>query len=139
MAYDPNNPFAKILRGELPSIPVYENEYVLAIMDIMPQSPGHTLIVPKVAGENLLDTSAESLAASILAAQRVARAIDKALSPAGIVITQFNRAAAGQTVFHLHIHVIPVYDDRDWQRHARVKADPAVLEAQAARIRAALA
>lgn len=139
MAYDPDNPFAKILRGELPSIPVYENEHALAFMDIMPQSPGHTLIVPKVAGENLLDTSAESLAASILGAQRVARAIDKALSPAGIVITQFNRAAAGQTVFHLHIHVIPVYDGLDWQRHARTKADPAVLEAQAARIRAALA
>jgi histidine triad (HIT) family protein len=139
MAYDSNNPFARILRGELPSIPVYENEHVLAIMDIMPQSPGHMLILPKVAGENLLDTPAESLAASILAAQRVARAIDKALNPAGIVITQFNRAPAGQTVFHLHIHVIPVYEDREWQRHARLKADPMVLEAQATAIRAALA
>jgi len=138
MAYDPNNPFARILRGELPCIRVYEDADTLAIMDIMPQADGHTLVLPKRAGENLLDTPPESVAATALTAQRLARAIDAAFSPKGIVITQFNRAAAGQTVFHLHVHVIPVYAPGEWRMHARTQADFGVLEGQAAKIRAAL-
>lgn len=138
MAYDPNNPFARILRGDLPCWRVYEDEETLAFMDIMPQSEGHVLVVPRRAGENLLDTPADAVAAAIGVAQRIARAIDRAFAPQGLVVTQFNRAAAGQTVFHLHFHVIPVYRECEWRSHARTPAAPEVLEAHAARIRAAL-
>ena len=139
MAYDTNNPFARIVRGELPAFKVLDDEHVLAFMDIMPQAVGHTLVVPKRAGADLLDTPADALQSTILATQRVARAVDAVFSPAGIVITQFNRPAAGQTVFHLHFHVIPVYQAGEWRMHGRDKADFAVLEEQAARLRAALA
>ena len=138
MAYDTNNPFARIVRGELPAFRVLDDEHVLAFMDIMPQADGHTLVVPKIAGENLLDTPPDALQAMILATQRIARAVDAVFSPAGIVVTQFNRPAAGQTVFHLHFHVSPVYQAGEWRVHGRDKADFAVLEAQAARLRAAL-
>ncbi len=138
MAYDSNNPFARILRGELPCIRVYEDEDTLAFMDIMPQSDGHTLIVPRQGGETLLDTPPQAVAAAMLTTQRIARAVDAAFAPRGIVITQFNRAPAGQTVFHLHLHVIPVYAEGAWRMHARTQADFAVLEEHAARIRAAL-
>ena len=139
MAYDPNNPFARILRGELPAIRLFEDERTLAFMDIMPQADGHSLVIPKRAGTNLLDTHADDVAAAILTTQRLAAAIDRVFSPKGLVITQFNRAAAGQTVYHLHFHVIPVYEEGAWRMHARTQADFTVLEEQAARIRAALA
>jgi histidine triad (HIT) family protein len=137
MAYDPNNLFAKIVRGEIPCIRVAEDAHTLAFMDIMPQADGHTLIVPKVAGENLLDTPVESLAAAIGMTQRVARAVRQAFAAPGVAIMQFNGSAAGQTVFHLHFHVIPRHA-AELRLHARQKAAPALLEEHAARIRAAL-
>jgi len=139
VSYDPNNLFARIVRGEIPCIRVHEDAHTLAFMDIMPQADGHTLVVPKVAGENLLDTPPESVAAAILATQRVARAVRRAFDAPGLVITQFNGAPAGQTVFHLHFHVIPVHAGGRWRAHAREKARPEVLEEHAALIRAALA
>ena len=139
MAYDPNNLFARIARGEIPCARVHEDDDTLAFMDIMPQADGHTLIVPKVAGENLLDSPPESVTTAILATQRVARAVRRAFDAAGLVITQFNGSQAGQTVFHLHFHVIPVHAGGRWRAHAREKADPKVLEQHAALIRAALA
>jgi histidine triad (HIT) family protein len=139
VSYDPNNLFARIVRGEIPCIRVYEDAHTLAFMDIMPQADGHTLVVPKVAGENLLDTPPESVAAAILATQRVARAVRRAFDAAGLVVTQFNGSPAGQSVFHLHFHVIPVHAGGSWRAHAREKANPEVLEQHAAMIRAALA
>jgi histidine triad (HIT) family protein len=140
MAYDQNNIFARMVRGEIPCIRIHEDAHTLAFMDIMPQSPGHALVVPKVAGENLLDTPADSAQAAILGVQKVARAVQSALGASGVIVTQYNGPAAGQTVFHLHFHVIPVYGAGGALRlHARDKADPAVLEEQAAKIRAALA
>ncbi len=138
MAYDPTNIFARIVRGEIPCVRVYEDADTLAFMDLMPQSEGHTLVIPKVAGENLFDTPPGSVAAAILSTQRVARAVKAAFSPPGLIVTQFNGPAAGQTVFHLHFHVIPVYSAGGLRLHAREKADAATLEAHAARIRAAL-
>jgi histidine triad (HIT) family protein len=140
MAYDPNNVFARMVRGEIPCIRIHEDEHTLAFMDIMPQSPGHALVVPKRAGENLLDTPTEAAQAAIASVQKVARAVQSALGASGVIVSQFNGPAAGQTVFHLHFHVIPVYGAGGALRlHARDKADPAVLEEQAAKIRAALA
>jgi histidine triad (HIT) family protein len=138
MAYDPNNPFAKIARGELPSFRVYEDERTLAFLDIMPQSDGHTLVIPKVAGENLFDTPAEHALAALATAQKVGKAVREAMQAPGLVLTQFNAAIAGQTVFHLHFHLIPVYATGAVRMHAREKADPKVLEEHARRIRAAL-
>lgn len=139
MAYDTNNIFARMVRGEIPCVRVCEDEQTLAFMDIMPQSDGHTLVIPKIAGETIIDTPPASLAAAIATTQRVARAVQHAFGAPGLVITQFNGAVAGQTVLHLHFHVIPVYASGAWRAHGRVKADAAVLEAQATRIRAALA
>ena len=138
MAYDVNNIFARMVRGEIPCIRVHEDADTLAFMDIMPQADGHTLVIPKLAGENLYATPPDSVAAAIRTTQRVARAVEKAFAPAGLIVTQFNGAAAGQTVFHLHFHIVPVYTSGAWRPHAREKADPAVLEAHAVRIRAAL-
>jgi len=139
MAYDPNNIFARMVRGEIPCIKVHEDAETLAFMDIMPQADGHTLVIPKVAGENLYETPPASVAAAIRTTQRVARAVQQAFAPPGLIVTQFNGPAAGQTVFHLHFHIVPVYTAGAWRPHARDKADAAVLEAQAVRIRAALA
>jgi len=139
MAYDANNIFARMVRGEIPCIRVHDDAETLAFMDIMPQSDGHTLVVPKVAGENIFETPPDSLSAAIRTTQRVARAVQKAFAPPGLIVTQFNGPTAGQTVFHLHFHIVPVYGAGPWRPHARDKADPAVLEQHAARIRAALA
>ena len=119
MPYDPNNIFVRMVRGEIPCIKVHENAHTLAFMDIMPQSDGHVLVIPKVAGENLLDTPPDSAAAAIVAAQRVARAVQSAMQAPGIIVTQFNGSTAGQTVFHLHFHVIPVYQPGQLRMHAR--------------------
>jgi histidine triad (HIT) family protein len=139
MAYDPNNVFARIVRGELPAHRVYEDSQTLAFMDLMPQADGHTLVIPKHAGEGLLDTPPESLAAAITTVQRVADAVSRAFAPQGIVLTQFNGSAAGQTVFHLHFHIIPVYAGGSMLTHARTPAPQAQLVEHAERIRAALA
>lgn len=139
--YDPGNIFAKILRAELPCVKVYEDGDTLAFMDIFPQAEGHTLVIPRhAAATNFFDISPAALATLIVATQKVAKAVEAALNPDGVRIIQFNGAPAGQTVHHIHFHIIPVYEGRAETRHAAgQKADPAALEALAARIRAAFA
>ena len=140
MAYDPDNIFARIVRGEIPCVRVHEDADTLAFMDLMPQSEGHTLVVPKVAGENLMDTPPDSLAAAILTTQRIARAVRAAFGPAGLIITQFNGPAAGQTVFHLHFHLIPRWIDAPPRAHGEGgMADAKELAALAAQIAAKIA
>lgn len=138
MAYDPSNIFARILRGEIPAHKVHEDAFTLAFMDVMPQSDGHTLVIPKYAAENLFDLPPESLAATILATQRVARAVKKAFDAPGLMIAQLNGRGAGQSVFHIHFHIVPRYEGIDLRFHAREMADPTVLAQHAAKIRAAL-
>ena len=109
--YDANNIFAKILRGDMPAARVFEDEHVLAFMDVFPQSRGHTLVIAKHSqARNLLDIEPQPLSHLILGVQRVARAVKAALNPDGLVVTQFNGAPAGQTVFHLHFHLIPRWE-----------------------------
>jgi histidine triad (HIT) family protein len=138
MAYDRNNVFAKILRGEIPAHKVYEDAQTLAFMDVMPQADGHTLVIPKVEAEGLLDVPPEALAATIVTTQRVARAVKAAFAAPGILVAQLNGSAAGQSVFHIHFHIVPRRAGLDLKLHAREMADPAVLAAHAERIRAAL-
>jgi histidine triad (HIT) family protein len=140
MTYEPDNIFAKILRGEIPSVKVHEDETALVMMDIFPQSRGHTLIVPKAPSRNLLDAAPETLSGVMPLVQRVARAVHKATGADGIRVAQFNEAAAGQTVFHLHFHVIPVYEGQQLGRHAGGgQADKDELVALAQEIAAAMA
>jgi histidine triad (HIT) family protein len=138
MSYDTNNIFARILRGELPCIKVFENEHTLAFMDVMPQSDGHVLVVPKEAAANIHEASDEALAASMRTVKRVAAAVREALTPEGMLIAQFNGAAAGQTVEHIHFHIIPRWTDAPLKTHARERVEDAKLEALAQKIRAAL-
>ena len=138
MAYDRNNVFARILRGEIPAHKVFEDEHTLAFMDVMPQADGHALVIPKAEAENLFDLPGPALAATILTTQRVARAVQKAFAAPGILIAQLNGPAAGQSVFHLHFHVLPRHEGLDLRFHAREMADPALLAAHAARVRTAL-
>ncbi len=138
MAYDPTNIFARILRGEIPCHKVYEDEHTIAFMDIMPQADGHTLVVPKAEGEGIFDLPPEALVATILTTQKIARAVKRAFDPPGMMITQLNGPAAGQSVFHLHFHVVPRYAGTDLRLHAGDMADPEALAQHAARIRAAL-
>jgi len=138
MAYDRNNVFARIVRGEVPAHKVFEDEHTLAFMDVMPQADGHTLVIPKAEAENLFDLPGPALAATILTTQRVARAVQKAFAAPGILIAQLNGPAAGQSVFHLHFHVLPRHEGLDLRFHARDMADPALLAAHAARVRTAL-
>jgi histidine triad (HIT) family protein len=137
MPYDNGNIFARILRGEIPAHKVHEDVHTLAFMDVMPQSDGHTLVIPKAAAENLFDLAPEALSATILATQRVARAVKKAFDPPGVMIVQLNGAGAGQSVFHVHFHIVPRYEGIDLRFHAREMADPRMLEEHAARVRAA--
>jgi histidine triad (HIT) family protein len=136
-AYDSNNVFAKILRGEIPAARVYENEHAVAFMDVMPQSQGHTLVISKNPARNLFDIDADDLAELIRATQHVAKAVRKAFSPAGVRIAQFNEPAAGQTVFHIHFHIIPCYEGIPMRPHGSDTADKQMLEEHAAKIRAA--
>ena len=138
MTYDPANIFAKILKGELPCHKVFEDDTALVMMDIFPQSKGHTLIVPKAASRNLLDADPAALSAVMPLVQRVTRAVKAATNADGIRLAQFNEAPAGQTVFHLHFHVIPVYEGVPLGAHAGGKADDAELAALAKAIAAAL-
>lgn len=137
-AYDPNNVFAKILRGELPAAKVFEDDQVLVIMDVMPQGKGHALVIPKAPSRNLLDIHAADLTPAILTVQRVARAVQKAFDAPGVLIMQFNEPAAGQTVFHTHFHVIPRFDGVGLKPHEGGLADSGLLAEHAAAIRAAL-
>jgi len=138
MAYDNENIFANILRGEMSCTKVYEDDFVLVIMDVMPQAEGHALVIPKEPSQDLLELSDAGAVRLIHTAQKIARAVDKAFKPDGIMIAQYNREAAGQTVFHTHMHVIPRWDGVPLKRHSDGMADPAVLEERAAKIRAAL-
>lgn len=135
--YDPDNIFAKILSGDMPSVKVFEDDIALAFMDVFPQSEGHTLVIPKtVQARNFLDMPTEALGAYMERVQTVARAVEQGLSPDGVVVTQFNGAPAGQTVFHLHFHIIPRWSDQPLRGHAAGDmVDIAQLEAIAEQIR----
>ncbi|AMB47549.1 HIT family protein [Methylobacterium sp. AMS5] len=136
--YDPDNIFAKILRGEIPAHKVYEDEHSLAFMDVMPQGEGHTLVIPKAPSRGLLDAEPQTLAAVIGTVQRVGRAVKAAFKADGLTLFQYNEPAGGQTVFHLHFHLVPRHDGVPLKRHEGGMADNAVLAEHAARIRAAL-
>lgn len=138
MTYDPNNVFAKILRGEIPSHKVLENDDVLVFMDVMPQAPGHTLVVPKAASRNLLDADPAVLGKLLPLVQNVARAVKEAFAADGVSVFQYNEAAGGQSVFHLHIHVVPRHEGVPLGRHSDTMEDQAVLAANAEKVRRAL-
>jgi len=138
MAYDPNNIFARILRGELPKVAVYEDEHTLAFMDIMPSTPGHTLVIPKEPCETIFDCSPEGAAAAIRTTRKVAAAVKKAFGVPGIMLVQLNGAAAGQSVPHLHFHILPRAEGLDMKMHGRAMVDPKTLVPIAEKIRAAL-
>lgn len=138
MSYDINNVFARILRGEIPAHKVFEDERTVAFMDVMPQADGHTLVIPRYPAENLFDLPAEYLEATIRTTQRVARAVRKAFDAPGIMIAQLNGPTAGQSVFHIHFHIVPRHAGIDLRFHAREMADPARLAEHAQRVRAAL-
>jgi len=138
MPYDQNNPFAKILRGELPCVKIYEDIRTLAFMDVMPQTEGHTLVIPKDEAENLFDLSPGGIAALIATTQLVAKAVKKALLCPGLMLVQLNGEAAGQSVNHVHFHIIPRSEGVDMKLHAREMVDPKTLEPVAMKIRAAL-
>jgi histidine triad (HIT) family protein len=139
-AYDPDNVFAKILRGDLPCVKVWEDDRVLAFMDVFPQSEGHVLIISKVStARNVLEVEPEVMAELAEAVRRTARAAARALSPDGVKIIQYNGEAGGQTVFHLHFHVIPRWADRPMKGHGHAPmAETATLRALADRIAAAM-
>lgn len=136
MTYDPSNIFARILDGELPSVNVFEDDTLLVMMDIFPQSRGHTLVVPKAASRNLLDADPTVVGKVAEALPRIARAVKAATGADGLRLVQYNEAPAGQTVFHLHFHLIPVYDGEELGRHAAGKADEADLRELAEKIAA---
>lgn len=138
MAYDPNNIFAKILGGQIPSVKVYEDDKTFAFMDVMPEADGHVLVIPKEGAENILDLSAAGMAAMMATTQKVAKAVDKALSPDGILLKQYNRAAAGQSVFHVHFHIVPRWEGVPMAPHGKVMVEAAKLEPIAAKIRSEL-
>lgn len=136
--YDPQNIFGKIIRGEFSAHKVFEDDNVLAMMDIFPQSKGHLLVLPKAPSRNLLDADPAVLATTIPYVQRLAKAAKKALGADGVRVAQFNEAPAGQTVFHLHFHIIPMYENVALAPHGGDKANDADLAAQAKAIAAAL-
>jgi histidine triad (HIT) family protein len=138
-AYDPDNVFAKILRGELPSHKLYEDDATFAFMDIMPRGDGHCLAIPKKPSRNILDVDGQSLAAVMVTVQKLARAVKAAFAAEGVTVQQFNEQAGGQIVFHLHFHVIPRFEGVALKPHSGQMEDQAVLAANAAKIRDALA
>jgi histidine triad (HIT) family protein len=136
--YDPNNVFAKILRGELPSYKVYEDDLAFAFLDIMPRSPGHTLVIPKTPARNILDVAPDDLAHVMKVAQKIAQAGMRVFDADGMTVQQFSEPAGGQVVFHLHVHVMPRKMGVALKPPASVKEDPAVLADQANRLAAVL-
>jgi histidine triad (HIT) family protein len=138
MPYDSNNIFAKILRGEIPSVKVFEDGKTLAFMDVMPQAEGHVLVVPKEQAENIFDLSPEGAAAMMATTQKIAKAVKKGLGVPGVMLAQLNGAPAGQSVFHVHFHIIPRRGGVDMKLHARDMVDPKTLEPIAEKIRSAL-
>ena len=138
MSYDPDNIFAKILRGEIPSTRVYEDDDTLVFMDIMPRADGHCLIIPKTPCRNVLDASPAQLNAVIATTQKMANAVMRAFDAQGVTIQQFNEAAGGQEVFHLHFHVLPRHENVKLRAPGQME-DSAVIAANAEKIRGALA
>ena len=138
MPYDPDNIFAKILRGEIPSVKIYEDEHTFAFLDVMPQAEGHTLVVSKEPAQNIFELSPDGAAALIKSVRKIATAVKTALNVPGIMLVQLNGEAAGQSVFHIHFHIIPRVGGIDLKFHAHDMADPKTLEPVAAKIRAAL-
>ncbi len=138
-SYDPDNVFAKILRGEVPSHKVYEDDGAFAFLDIMPRTPGHTLVIPKAPARNILDIAPDDLAHVMKVAQKIARAGMKAFDADGITLVQFSEPAGGQVVFHLHVHVMPRKTGVELRPPASFNEDPAVLAQHARRLAAALA
>jgi histidine triad (HIT) family protein len=137
-AYDSANVFAKILRGEMPSHTVYEDADTIAIMDIMPRADGHVLVIPKTACRNVFDAPPETLKSVALSVQTLARAVKSAFNADGVTIQQFNEAAGGQVVFHLHVHVMPRHDGLALRPHTGAMEKPEILTANAEKIRMAL-
>lgn len=137
-SYDPNNIFAKILRGELPAYKIYEDDKALAFLDIMPRAPGHALVLPKAPARNVLDVDPADLAHVMQVAQKIARASLQVFGAQGVTIQQFNEGAGGQVVFHLHVHVIPRHDGVPMKPPATHKEKPEVLAAHAAKLSAAI-
>ncbi|SRR5579871_937669 len=137
-SYDLNNVFAKILRGEVPSYKVYEDDRAFAFLDIMPRTPGHTLVIPKAPARNILDIAPDDLAHVMKVAQKIARAGMKVFDADGITLQQFSEPAGGQVVFHLHVHVMPRKDGVQLKPPASFKEDPAVLEEHAKRLAAVI-
>lgn len=137
-AYDDQNVFAKILRGELPAETVYQDDHCIAVMDVMPQGKGHTLVIPKTASRNILDMKSSDLQSVILVVQRMARAVKRAFGADGVLIMQFSEPASGQTVFHTHFHVIPRFEGVPLKPHTGGIADSEFLAEHATKIREAL-
>jgi histidine triad (HIT) family protein len=137
-AYDDNNIFAKILRGEIPCHKVFEDDVALAFMDVMPRGDGHTLVIPKVAARGLLDMPPEALAALMPRVQTVATAVVIAFDAGGFVLQQFNEAMSGQQVFHLHFHILPVFPGIPLRPHTGEMQKPEILKAHAERVRSVL-
>ena len=138
MPYDENNIFAKILRGEIPAHKIYEDEHTLAFMDVMPQCDGHCLVIPKAASRGLLDADPAVLARTMAMVQKVAKAAVVATSADGFQIRQYNESAGGQTVFHLHFHILPMKEGMPLLPHSGKMADHAILAKQATEIKALL-
>ncbi|MFA7413804.1 MAG: HIT family protein [Rhizobium sp.] len=137
-AYDPSNIFAKILKGDIPSVKVYEDNDTLAFMDVMPQATGHLLVIPKAASRNILDADPQVLARTIPIVQKLAIAAKEAFDADGVSVAQFNELAAGQTIFHLHFHIIPRHEGAPLKPHSGKMEDIEVLKANAEKIKAAL-
>ncbi|MGL4490625.1 MAG: HIT family protein [Rhizobiaceae bacterium] len=138
-AYDPNNIFAKILRGEIPSYKVYEDNLTVAFMDVMPQADGHVLVVPKAPSRNMLDADPAAISAAIVVAQKIAKASMQAFAADGVMLVQYNEAPAGQSVFHLHFHVIPRHEGVALRGHSGKMEEGSVLSAHSEQIRKFLA
>lgn len=137
-AYDPSNVFAKILRGELPSQKLYEDDATIAIMDIMPRADGHALVIPKAACRNIFDAPPEVLNAVAQTTQKLAKAVRTAFAADGVTVQQFNESAGGQVVFHLHVHVLPRFEGVALRPHTGAMEKPEVLAANAEKIREAM-
>ncbi len=138
MSYDNDNIFAKILRGEIPSQKIYEDDKTFAFLDIMPRSNGHTLVIPKAPAINMLDIEPDALCDLMRAVHKLAPFVKKGMNADGFMIQQFNEAAAGQMVFHIHFHIVPRFEGVPLKPGGKAMEDSAVLESNAARIRAAL-
>jgi histidine triad (HIT) family protein len=138
--YDPDNIFARILRGEMSCYKVYENDDVLAFLDLFPQARGHTLVIPKkYQARNLIELDDEAMAPLFIAVKKVMKAVIAEVEPDGVQLHQFNGGEGSQSVFHIHVHIVPRWPGQPLGPHGQKKGDPAELEALAARIRARLA